>query len=132
MTPSGAGHSISEFLARKVTHADQQALGPAGSDEPKIERWTAQRKAAIVLDVLKVKISVPEACRKYGFPQGEFRCDGSQTNRSSKALPQDIACPLSLSGRRASQQLAARPFEPVRQRGDSPSRPRGNLRQTFA
>src|SRR5579875_3244900 len=73
MTPSGAGHSISEFLARKVTHADQQALGPAGSDEPKIERWTAQRKAAIVLDVLKVKISVPEACRKYGFPQGEFR-----------------------------------------------------------
>jgi|SRR5579875_452750 len=45
----------------------------AESDEPKIERRTAQRKAAIILDVLKVKISVPEACRKYGFPQGEFR-----------------------------------------------------------
>src|SRR5579875_259998 len=28
MTRSGAGHSISEFLARKVTNADQQALGP--------------------------------------------------------------------------------------------------------
>jgi|SRR5579875_308309 len=45
----------------------------AEPDEPKIERWTAQRKAAIILDVLKGKISVPEVCRKYGFPQGEFR-----------------------------------------------------------
>jgi transposase-like protein len=42
-------------------------------DEAKVERWTAQRKAAIILDVLKGKISVPEACRKYGFTQGEFR-----------------------------------------------------------
>lgn len=36
-------------------------------------RWTAQRKAAIILEVLKGGISVPEACRKYGFTQGEFR-----------------------------------------------------------
>jgi hypothetical protein len=27
--------------------------GQAESDEPKIERWTAQRKVAIILDVLK-------------------------------------------------------------------------------
>ncbi len=31
---------------------------PAPADEPKIERWTAQRKAAIIVDVLKGKISV--------------------------------------------------------------------------
>jgi len=37
------------------------------------ERWTAQRKAAIILEVLKGKISVPEACRKHGVTQGEFR-----------------------------------------------------------
>ena len=48
---------------------------PAKADpEPeKFERWTAQRKAAIILDVLKGKISVPEACRKHGFTQAEFR-----------------------------------------------------------
>lgn len=39
----------------------------------KFERWTAQRKAAIILEVLKGKISVPEACRRHGFTQGEFR-----------------------------------------------------------
>ena len=32
----------------------------------KIERWRAQRKAAIVVDVLKGKISAPEPPRKYG------------------------------------------------------------------
>ncbi len=37
------------------------------------ERWTAQRKAAIILEVLKGQISVPEAARKYGFTQGEYR-----------------------------------------------------------
>lgn len=46
---------------------------PQPADEPKIERWTAQRKAAITVDVLKGKISVPEASRKYGFTQGEYR-----------------------------------------------------------
>lgn len=47
---------------------------PAPQPEPeKFERWTAQRKATIILEVLKGQISVPEACRKYGFTQGEFR-----------------------------------------------------------
>ncbi len=39
----------------------------------KFERWTAQRKAAIILEVHKGQISVPEACRKHGITQGEFR-----------------------------------------------------------
>ena len=38
-----------------------------------IERWTAQRKAAIILEVVKGQISVPEAARKYGFTQNEYR-----------------------------------------------------------
>jgi transposase-like protein len=50
----------------------QLPQGPAPEPE-KFERWTAQRKAAIILDVIKGKISMPEAARKYGFTQGEFR-----------------------------------------------------------
>jgi transposase-like protein len=49
---------------------------PPAKPEPeseKFERWTAQRKAAIILEVLKGQISVPEACRKHGVTQGEFR-----------------------------------------------------------
>lgn len=50
----------------------QSAPVPAPEPE-KFGRWTAQRKAAIILDVLKGKISVPEGARKYGFTQSEFR-----------------------------------------------------------
>ena len=32
---------------------------PQPADEPKIERWTAQRKAAIIVDVLKGKARSP-------------------------------------------------------------------------
>jgi transposase-like protein len=49
-----------------------QVAQPAPEPE-KFERWTAQRKAAIILDVLKGKISIPEAACKYGFTQFEFR-----------------------------------------------------------
>jgi len=50
-----------------------QPVPPPAPEPEKFERWTAQRKAAIILDVLKGRISVPEAARKYGFTQGEFR-----------------------------------------------------------
>jgi len=46
---------------------------PEPAEPETIERWTAQRKAAIILEVLKGQISVPEAARKYGFTQGEYR-----------------------------------------------------------
>jgi transposase-like protein len=46
---------------------------PPRPEPEKFERWTAQRKAAIILDVLKGSISVPEAARKHGFTQSEFR-----------------------------------------------------------
>src|SRR5580704_17497427 len=50
-----------------------QPVPPPAPEPEKFERWTAQRKAAIILDVLKGKISVPEAARKHGFTQSEFR-----------------------------------------------------------
>jgi transposase-like protein len=46
-------------------------LQPAENE--KFERWTAQRKATLILEVLKGQISVLEAARKYGFTQGEYR-----------------------------------------------------------
>jgi transposase-like protein len=46
---------------------------PSIAEPEKFDRWTAQRKAAIILEVLKGQISVPEAARKYGFTQGEYR-----------------------------------------------------------
>ena len=42
-------------------------------DSEKFDWRTAQRKAAITLEVLKGQISVPEAARKYEFTQGEYR-----------------------------------------------------------
>ncbi|GAC1407452.1 MAG: hypothetical protein NVSMB64_14390 [Candidatus Velthaea sp.] len=45
---------------------------PISDCEP-VEKWTAQRKAAIIFDVLKGRIAVPEAARKHGFALGEYR-----------------------------------------------------------
>ena len=42
------------------------------SDKP-FERWTAQHKAAVIIEVMKGQLSVPEACRRYGITQGEYR-----------------------------------------------------------
>ena len=39
----------------------KQPPAPPESGEEKFDRWTAQRKAAIILEVLKGQISVPEA-----------------------------------------------------------------------
>jgi transposase-like protein len=50
-----------------------QPVPPPAPEPEKFERWIAQRKVAIILDVLKGKISVPEAARKRGFAQSEFR-----------------------------------------------------------
>jgi len=51
----------------------QQPPQPPAVEPEKFERWTAQRKVAIILEVLKGQISVPEAARRYGFTQGEYR-----------------------------------------------------------
>ena len=42
------------------------------SDKP-FERWYAQHKAAVIVEVMKGQLPVPEACRRYGITQGEYR-----------------------------------------------------------
>jgi len=51
----------------------QRKPQPPAPEPEKFERWTAQRKVAIILEVLKGQLSVPEAARRYGFTQGEYR-----------------------------------------------------------
>jgi len=40
--------------------------------EPEIQRWTAKRKAAVMLEVLRNQTSGVDACRKYGIKQSEL------------------------------------------------------------
>lgn len=40
--------------------------------EQEFQRWTAKRKAAVVLEVLKNQRTGVDACRKYGIKQSEL------------------------------------------------------------
>ena len=40
--------------------------------DQEFQRWTAKRKAAVVLEVLKNQTTGVEACRKYGLKQSEL------------------------------------------------------------
>ncbi len=40
--------------------------------EPEFQRWTAKRKASVVLEVLKGQTTSVDACRKYGIKQSEL------------------------------------------------------------
>ena len=39
---------------------------------PEIQRWTAKRKVAVVLEVLKGQTTSVDACRKYGIKQSDL------------------------------------------------------------
>ena len=41
-------------------------------ESPEIQRWTAKRKSAVVLEVLKGQMTSVDACRKYGIKQSEL------------------------------------------------------------
>jgi transposase-like protein len=41
-------------------------------NEVEIQRWTAKRKAAVVLEVLKKQRTAVDACRKYGIKQSQL------------------------------------------------------------
>jgi len=43
-----------------------------GQELDDTQRWTAKRKAAVVLEVLKNQTTGVEACRKYGIKQSEL------------------------------------------------------------
>ena len=42
-----------------------------GSDEPSLKRWTAKRRAALVVDILRGSTSVVEAARAHGLTVAE-------------------------------------------------------------
>ncbi|GJL57135.1 MAG: transposase [Nitrospirales bacterium] len=54
-----------------------------GQDEP-IERWTAKRRAALVLRILKGETSVAEAARQHGLTVGEVEGWHEQFLRSAE------------------------------------------------
>ena len=63
------------------------------AEDEVIERWTANRKAALVLDLLKGKRTLADACREYNLKQSEVeewmeRFVQGETNRL-KSRPQD-------------------------------------------
>ncbi|NIN63376.1 MAG: DUF1153 domain-containing protein [Anaerolineae bacterium] len=41
-------------------------------EQEEIQRWTAKRKAAVVVEVLKNQVTGVDACRKYGIKQSEL------------------------------------------------------------
>jgi transposase-like protein len=59
-----------------------------------IKRWTARRKAALVLEIIQGKTSVAEASRAYDLPPSEIETwveDGKRGMENAlKANPQDV------------------------------------------
>ena len=47
-------------------------MGENGSDQEVFKRWTAQRKAAVVLDVIKGVVTPSEVARKHGLTVGDI------------------------------------------------------------
>ena len=43
-----------------------------GAQNNEVQRWTAKRKAAVVLEVLRNQNTAVEACRKYGIKQSDL------------------------------------------------------------
>ena len=62
--------------------------------DEEIKRWTARRKAALVLEVIQGKTSVAEASRAYDLPPSEIETwveDGKRGMENAlKANPQDV------------------------------------------
>jgi transposase-like protein len=65
-----------------------------GSELPDIQRWSAKRKASLVLDVLKGKTTIAEACRLYDLTPSEVESWVDEGQRglenALRARPQDV------------------------------------------
>lgn len=76
-----------------------------------------QRKVAIILDVLKGKISVPEAARKHGFTHSEFRQWTEECHRAGvdalkiRAAGIDVTPGLGAIYERAAEAWGDRPID---------------------
>ena len=64
------------------------------SNEPTVKRWTAMRKAAVVMDIFKGKTTVAEVVRHYDLTVSEVEgwIDEAQLSMENgfKARPKDI------------------------------------------
>ena len=64
------------------------------NQEPEIKRWTAKRKAKIVVDILKGKTTVAEVARQFDLKPGEVQAwveEGiSNMENGFRARPRDI------------------------------------------
>jgi len=62
--------------------------------EPEVKRWTAKRKTQLVLEILKGKITVAEAARRYDLKPSEIQAwldEGIRGMENSlRARPRDI------------------------------------------
>lgn len=65
-----------------------------GPEAPDIQRWSAKRKASLVLDVLKGKTTIAEACRQYDLTPSEVESWVDEGQRglenALRARPQDV------------------------------------------
>ena len=48
------------------------STSPNASSTPEIKRWTAKRKAAVVIDIIKGNTTVAEAARAHDFTVAEI------------------------------------------------------------
>ena len=64
------------------------------SNEPTVKRWTAKRKAAVVMDIFKGKTTVAEVARQHGLTVSEVEGWIDEAQRSMengfRARPKDI------------------------------------------
>jgi transposase-like protein len=64
------------------------------SNEPTVKRWTAKRKAAVVMDILKGKTTVAEVARQHDLTVSEVEGWIEEAQRSMengfRARPKDI------------------------------------------
>ena len=73
----------------------QVGSGQTGSDEPDMKRWTAKRRSALVLSILRGETSAQEAARQHGLTVAEveewkerFLC-GAENALKSKPLDEE-------------------------------------------
>ena len=68
-----------------------EKTAPSG---PEVQRWTAKRKASLVIDVLKGKVTVAEVCRQHDLTPSDVErwIDEAQRGMENalRARPRDI------------------------------------------
>jgi transposase-like protein len=73
----------------------QVLVGPSGPEETDIKRWTAKRRVALVLSILRGETSAQEAARQHGLTVAEVEdwkerfLSGAENGLRSKPLDEE-------------------------------------------